>query len=359
MINYSISRHCVFLINSTKMSSRKTKISKIADNQYNFQFRTLPNNNEYYDMICKNMSRDYYSDVIVINSASGRTNWRLVAEEKYIDKWYETDEIWIYIKLLSTSDKDDTLFQVTISRENQICTKKITTDIIFTRICFIHYENKCKAAADHNIMVDIKPISSCLSLRKDFANIFASKEFSDVTLVAQDGTEVKAHKAILCARSQVFAAMFRNNFEESKTNRIQIDDMDAEVIEEMLKFLYTSGDISERWVEELFIAANKYSLLDLQTMCESSLINTMEIATVADILLLADRHTNGRLKTEAVEFIANNIETVTETEGWKKLCQTDNDLSSLVLENTKRTVKRMRYYSSDSNSSTESEPAAI
>ncbi|XP_073814363.1 speckle-type POZ protein-like [Musca autumnalis] len=209
-------------------------------------------------------------------------------------------------------------------------------------------------------MVEIKPVYNtvvCLGIQKDFADIFASKEFSDVTLVAQDGIKLKAHKAILCARSQVFAAMFRNNFEESKTNRIQIDDMDAEVIEEMLKFLYTGGDISEKFAEELFIAANKYSLLDLQTMCENTLINTMKFATVADVLLLADRLTNERLKTKAAKFIVNNIETVTETEGWKKLCQTDNDLSRLVLENTKRTVKRMRYwrYNSDSNSSTESD----
>ncbi|XP_073841529.1 speckle-type POZ protein-like [Musca autumnalis] len=147
--------------------------------------------------------------------------------------------------------------------------------------------------------------------------------------------------------------MFRSNFEESKTNRIRIDDMDAEVIEEMLKFLYTGGDISGKFAEELFIAANKYSILDLQTMCENILINKMMVATVADILLLADRHTNDRLKTKAVQFIVNHIKTVTGTEGWKKLCQTDHDLSRLVLDKTERTAKRRRY-SSDSISSKES-----
>ncbi|XP_073841542.1 speckle-type POZ protein-like [Musca autumnalis] len=198
----------------------------------------------------------------------------------------------------------------------------------------------------HDIKVDIIPLYNtvaCLSLKKDFANIFASKEFCDVTLVAKDGSELKAHKLILCARSPVFAAMFRNNFQENKTNCIRIDDMDAEVIEEMLKFLYTGGAISGKLVEELFIAANKYSILDLQTMCENILINTMKVATVVDILLLADRHSNDRLKTKAVKFIVNNIKTVTETEGWKKLCQTDHDLSRLVLDEAERTAKRRRY----------------
>ncbi|XP_073841539.1 speckle-type POZ protein-like [Musca autumnalis] len=211
------------------------------------------------------------------------------------------------------------------------------------------YYDPYNTYTDHEIKVDIKPLYNtvaCLSLKNDFANIFASKEFSDVILVAQDGIELKAHKLVLCARSPVFAAMFRNNFEESKTNRIKIDDMDAEVIEEMLKFLYTGGDISEKFAEELFVAANKYSLLYLQTMCENILINTMKVPTVADILLLADRHTNDRLKTKAVDFIVYNIKTVTETEGWKKLCQTDYDLSRLVLDKTERNVKRMRYNNS-------------
>ncbi|XP_073814372.1 speckle-type POZ protein-like [Musca autumnalis] len=188
---------------------------------------------------------------------------------------------------------------------------------------------------EHVIKVDIKPVNNtlvCSSLSNDFAAILNSKEFSDVTLVAQNGCEFKAHKVILCARSQVLAAMFRNDLEESKTNRIRIDDMDADVIEEMLKYIYTGGNIPQKLAAELFMAANKYSLLDLQILCEEILINTMEIATVADILFLADRHSNERLKTKAVQFIVNNIKALPATEGWKKLRQTDHELCMDVLE---------------------------
>ncbi|XP_073841531.1 speckle-type POZ protein-like [Musca autumnalis] len=230
----------------------------------------------------------------------------------------------------------------------------VTSD---SRIRFMAYENayydndsdEFNEVTDHVIKVDIKPLYNtvaCLNLKKEFANILACKEFSDVTLIAKDGIELKAHKAILCGRSPVFAAMFRNNFQENKTNLIRIDDMVAEVIEEMLKFLYTGGDVLETFAKDLFIAANKYSLLDLQIMCENILINTMEIATVADILLLADRLANARLKTNAVQFIVKNIKTVTETEGWKKLCETDHDLSRLVLDKTEKNAKRMRYNNS-------------
>ncbi|XP_073814373.1 speckle-type POZ protein-like A [Musca autumnalis] len=231
-----------------------------------------------------------------------------------------------------------TLFQVQISKAQRTVTKKIPADLIRSRIFVMEYRNtNSPSGTNHEIKVDIKPVQNTVvssSLKKDFANIFASKEFCDVTLVAQDGSELKAHKAILCARSQVFAAMFRNDLEENKTNRIRIDDMGAEVIGEMLKFMYTGGNIPKNMAAELFIAANKYSLLDLQTLCENILINTMEVATVADILLLADRHANERLKNTAVQLIVNNIKTVKTTECWKKLHQTDHELCIYVLEKT-------------------------
>ncbi|XP_073841535.1 speckle-type POZ protein-like [Musca autumnalis] len=248
-----------------------------------------------------------------------------------------SSNIDIYITWLSAGAMK-TPFQVQISKAQQIVTKKIPADMIRSRIFVMEYQNtNPQSTTNHEIKVDIKPVDNTplrCSLTKDFAHILTSKEFSDVTVVAPYGAKFKVHKLILCARSQVFAAMFRNDSQESKTNLIRIDDMDAEVIEEMLKFMYTCGNIPEKMAAELFIAANKYSLLDLQTLCEDILIETMEVATVADILLLADRHANERLKTTAVQFIVNNIKTVKSTECLKKLHKTDHELCFYVLEKT-------------------------
>ncbi|XP_073837828.1 protein roadkill-like [Musca autumnalis] len=291
-------------------------VTKIYDNQYLWEFPKLG----------KKLLERFHTI-----SESGTSEWQLEAVNR---KGRGYDLVEIYIELVSARVKDSsTVFQVTISAEDEIFSQKVPVHNTGQRTLFIDYDN----VTNHQVKVDIKPLPQnivCSNLTKDLANLLTSKEFSDVTVVAQDGTEFKAHKAIICARSEVFAVMFRIDMEESKTNRLRIDDMDAEVVEEMLKYMYTGGDIPKKLAEELFIAANKYSLLDLQTLCENILLETMEVETVADILLLADRHTNKRLKTMAIYFMVNNIKTVTETEGWKKLCQRDHDLRSQVLEKT-------------------------
>ena len=54
-------------------------------------------------------------------------------------------------------------------------------------------------------------------LSEDLGALFESQKFSDVTLVAVvPGKEYQAHKAVLAARSPVFAAMFEHEMEERK-----------------------------------------------------------------------------------------------------------------------------------------------
>jgi len=76
---------------------------------------------------------------------------------------------------------------------------------------------------------------------------FALKEndFSDVTLVARS-KEFKAHKVILAVQSSVFRAVFESEMMEGKSNRVEIDDREEEIMEEMLTFIYT-GLILTKW----------------------------------------------------------------------------------------------------------------
>lgn len=83
--------------------------------------------------------------------------------------------------------------------------------------------------------------------------------FSDTVLVV-DGREFYAHKAILAARSPVFSAMFEHEMTESRKGRVEISDIDPDVFNEMLKFIYT-GDTPQiqGMAEDLLAAADKVS----------------------------------------------------------------------------------------------------
>lgn len=60
------------------------------------------------------------------------------------------------------------------------------------------------------------------------------------------------------ARSEVFNAMFEHEMEERKLNRVDIHDVDHEVLREMLRFIYTGKAPNlEKMADDLLAAADK------------------------------------------------------------------------------------------------------
>lgn len=88
-------------------------------------------------------------------------------------------------------------------------------------------------------------------------NLFENPNFSDVTLTCGN-REFKMHKAILASRSAVFSAMFEHQMLEGKSNRVQIEDVDSDVMTEVLRFIYT-GKINniDKMADLLLPAADK------------------------------------------------------------------------------------------------------
>lgn len=63
---------------------------------------------------------------------------------------------------------------------------------------------------------------------------------------------------LLAARSPVFQAMFEHEMEERKHNRVDITDVDHEVLREMLRFIYTGKASNlEKMADDLLAAADK------------------------------------------------------------------------------------------------------
>ena len=50
-------------------------------------------------------------------------------------------------------------------------------------------------------------------------------------------------QAVIASRSRVFSAMFEHDMEESKRNRVDVTDVDSDVMADMLRFIYT-GKVS-------------------------------------------------------------------------------------------------------------------
>lgn len=107
-------------------------------------------------------------------------------------------------------------------------------------------------------------------LSDDFKSaLLEGDELKDVSFKVE-GKIVKAHKAILAARSPVFKKMFTLKMKETKENVVEVTDIKHDTLEEMLHFIYT-GSVSELFpivVLELFEAAHKYQIECLIKVCE-------------------------------------------------------------------------------------------
>ncbi|KAG1682116.1 Protein roadkill [Nymphon striatum] len=166
-------------------------------------------------------------------------------------------------------------------------------------------------------------------LSDDLGLLFESQKFSDVTLCVNE-REFQAHKAILAARSPVYAAMFEHEMEERKQNRVEITDVDHEVMKEMLRFIYTGKAPNlDKMADDLLAAADKYALDRLKVMCEEALCSNMTIDTAAEVLMLADLHSADQLKAQAIDFINTHATDVMETSGWKTMI---NKVPHLIAE---------------------------
>ena len=66
-----------------------------------------------------------------------------------------------------------------------------------------------------------------------------------------------AHKLILRARSAVLDKMFEHSTIEKNENRVIIDDINEQVFEQLLRFIYSAHFNDNVSFEELMIAADK------------------------------------------------------------------------------------------------------
>ncbi len=94
-------------------------------------------------------------------------------------------------------------------------------------------------------------------MKRNFGTLLKTGNFSDVIFVVEN-KELYAHKAIICARSPVFAGMFSSDCKENNENQVNIHDVPVKVFEELLQFMYTN-QITQvgKYATELLMAADK------------------------------------------------------------------------------------------------------
>ncbi|XP_032782440.2 speckle-type POZ protein B-like isoform X2 [Daphnia magna] len=154
-----------------------------------------------------------------------------------------------------------------------------------------------------------------------FEELFKNKTLSDVNLNV-GGQIFPAHKNIIAASSKVFAAMFHHETSEKLSNKVDIQDIDPDVFQEVLRYLYT-GRMSRETLDKMAVGvlavADKYLLDELKAECENHLMKRMSADNCAELLAFAAQpHPAINLKKYAVDFLRRYPDLVMATDGWQK-----------------------------------------
>ncbi|TVU39487.1 hypothetical protein EJB05_12909, partial [Eragrostis curvula] len=154
---------------------------------------------------------------------------------------------------------------------------------------------------------------------------------ADVTFVVRGGRSFAAHRAVLAARSPVFAAeLFGGMKEAAAAAIVEVEDMDAAAFEVLLHFVYTDtapeldrhdeeDAVVAAMAQHLLAGADRYGLDRLKLICEGKLSDRVTVDTAATTLALAEQHGCEQLKATCVDFIAGHLDAVLETDGYKHL----------------------------------------
>ena len=175
-------------------------------------------------------------------------------------------------------------------------------------------------------MEDLKPIceveqnSFCVELLKRLNLQRKQNYLCDITLVAKEGKEFKAHKNVLSAASPFFVKLLQSEMRENEEGVIRFEEISELILAEVLEFIYTgSAEINETNASELIIAAGYLLIEGLKTKSGRFLEQQMTSSNCISTFCFAEKYRCEELVATSTKFILDNFASVTESEEFLSL----------------------------------------
>ena len=127
---------------------------------------------------------------------------------------------------------------------------------------------------------------------------------------------------------------------EEKTGQIEVIDITAEVMEDLLFFLYHDYVDKKKIDCHLLKAADKYNIRGLIRFCSEHLSNSLTLDNALDVMVIAYQTDQNDLLDAAFKFVLKNKGKLVKTDTWKEMVKTYPDLigkafSQSMLQTTK------------------------
>ncbi|KAM0882304.1 hypothetical protein ACQ4PT_032409 [Festuca glaucescens] len=130
---------------------------------------------------------------------------------------------------------------------------------------------------------------------------------TDITINAAGGS-IRAHRAVLAARSPVFLSMFSHTLREKELSTVDIPDMSIAVCRAFVRYIYGASVSEEELLahrSELVAAGDKYCIVNLKKTCEESLGKDVGTENVLQRLQMAHTYSLAALKRTCVRLLVD------------------------------------------------------
>ncbi|XP_078368724.1 kelch-like protein 21 [Oculina patagonica] len=137
----------------------------------------------------------------------------------------------------------------------------------------------------------------------------------DITLLAKDGKEFKAHRRVLSEASPFFEKLLESDMKENREGVVRLVVLTELLMKEILGFIYT-GDVqilSEENAEELIMAGDYLFLPNLKAVAGRFLEDSMTTSNCVSTYYFAETYRCDELTARAKTFIQSNFVIVTKS----------------------------------------------
>ncbi|KAL2062698.1 hypothetical protein VTL71DRAFT_5770 [Oculimacula yallundae] len=178
--------------------------------------------------------------------------------------------------------------------------------------------------------------------------LLKSEKYSDLQILCE-GKVFNVHRAIVCTRSKVLAAMMDTGFEESVSRQIKLVEDDSEVISEVIRYIYTNRYGVTRDISQ---DASKSAAARASTSTEATgeWIDELDGAPLVfhtKVYIAADKYDVPALKILATEKFEKAVKLLWETEAfsqaarllWENTMASDRLLRDVVAQVSRKNLK--------------------
>ena len=186
-------------------------------------------------------------------------------------------------------------------------------------------ENDEEIEEDESIL-DLEPISEaeqssfCVEMMKRLNMQRRQNYLCDITLVAKEGNEFKAHRNVISAASPFFSKLLNSDMREKEEGVIRFEEISESILGVIVKFIYTGSiEVNRKNAKNLIIAADYLLLESLKVIAGRFLEKQMSNDNGISTFHFAEKYRCQELVLRSTNFIQDNFTFVAQSDEFLNL----------------------------------------